>query len=138
MDEEQVETTRCPYCKEDIRADAALCKHCRSRLGAPVPEHGGICPYCREGIHSEATRCKHCGSDLEVRATSGCGCAPQAESRYVEADSFRDRGQFGGRLAGQCYNRCRMYCGAGDFYCHLLCNFICEGAPVTERPFVIR
>lgn len=70
MAEEQVETTSCPYCKEEVRADAVVCKHCRSRLGAARPEHGGVCPYCKEDINLEATRCKHCGSDLDARAAA--------------------------------------------------------------------
>ena len=27
------EKTACPYCKEDVNADAILCKHCHSSLG---------------------------------------------------------------------------------------------------------
>jgi phage shock protein PspC (stress-responsive transcriptional regulator) len=33
------ETRQCPYCAETIRAEATLCRHCRSRLGSLDPEH---------------------------------------------------------------------------------------------------
>jgi hypothetical protein len=56
------ETRQCPYCREDIRADAVRCKHCRSAVPRETPTHGGACPYCREEIHPEAIKCKHCGS----------------------------------------------------------------------------
>ncbi len=130
MAHEQVETTNCPYCKEEIRADAVVCKHCRSRLGAARPEHGGICPYCREDINPEAIRCKHCGSDLQARAADDCDCGPRAELPYA----YRARGRFGEQLAGECYNRCRLYCTGDPFWCHLVCSFICEHAPVTLPP----
>lgn len=32
------ETRRCPYCAETIRAEATLCRYCRSRLGDFDPE----------------------------------------------------------------------------------------------------
>ena len=154
MAEEKVKTTQCPFCKEEIRADAVVCRHCGSRLAAPTPEHGGVCPYCKETIHPEATRCKHCGSDLRVREASGCGCAPV--ERYVEEPLLRAGGQFGERFggpfrerlgtpfrerlggqfrnreAGQCYSRCLLACGSSSPECSLLCAWICEGAPETE------
>jgi len=65
----------CPYCKEEIKADAIRCKHCRSSLAPEKPTHDGTCPYCKESIHVEAVKCKHCGS--MVGAKSGCGCAEE-------------------------------------------------------------
>lgn len=128
MAKEQAARTECPHCKEEIRADAVLCKHCGARLGARVPEHGGVCPYCKEAIHPEATRCKHCRSDLEAREASGCGCAFPAERQYIGAlrPMMRDR------LGGQCYDRCRLYCGGDPFYCDALCRYICEGQYKAE------
>lgn len=69
------ETNRaCPFCKEQIKADAALCKHCRSVVPAEKPPHGGVCPFCKEAVHPEATRCKHCSSQIGPGAD--CGCSP--------------------------------------------------------------
>lgn len=65
----------CPYCKEDIKADALKCKHCRSRLAPESPSHEGICPYCKESIHPQALKCKHCHSIVISLTTSGEGCA---------------------------------------------------------------
>ena len=132
MAEEQVETTQCPYCKEEIRADALVCKHCRSRLEA-TPGHGGICPYCKEDINPEATRCKHCGPDLDARAAraeGGCGCGSWADVPYAS----RARGQFFDRqlAGGQCHDRCLWACGSRSPQCEWLCSWICEGAPVVQ------
>jgi|SoiMethySBSTD1v2_1073268.scaffolds.fasta_scaffold11373_7 predicted amidophosphoribosyltransferase len=140
MAEEQTETTKCPYCKEEIKADALVCKHCRSTLQAARPDHGGTCPYCKEDINPEATRCKHCGSDLEARAAraeGGCGCGSWADAPYA----YRARGQFFDRqlAGGQCHDRCILACGSSSPGCEWLCNWICEGAPVVQAPqFVIR
>ena len=130
-EQEQAGTQQCPYCMEEIRADAVVCKHCRSRLTGQSAEHGGVCPYCKEDIHPEAMKCKHCGSDLVERelsgAKGGCGCcggAATASLGGAQQVAFRER--FGD---GQCYNRCRLYCSGDPFYCALLCSFICEGAP---------
>ena len=71
----EVEYRQCPFCKEQIRADAILCKHCRSAVAPDKPAHGGTCPYCKESINPEAIKCKHCGSDLRVSGKgSDCGC----------------------------------------------------------------
>jgi len=60
------ETTSCPYCKEEINAEASRCKHCGSTLPVTAPKHGGTCPYCKESIHIEAIKCKHCGGQCLV------------------------------------------------------------------------
>src|SRR5450755_4552827 len=72
MAEEQA-IKQCPYCKEDVKAEAVKCKHCGSRIGSAMPEHGGICPYCKESINPEAILCKHCHSNLQ--ASKDCGCS---------------------------------------------------------------
>ena len=66
-------TSECPYCKEEILADAIKCKHCGSKLAAAKPSHHGVCPYCKEEIHKEATKCKHCLSNLFTDKVD-CGC----------------------------------------------------------------
>jgi len=68
----------CPFCKEEIKADAIKCKHCRSAIAPERPGHGGTCPLCKESVHPDAIRCKHCGSDIGPIATDSrsgdCGC----------------------------------------------------------------
>ena len=59
---DQPASRQCPFCKEEIRADAVKCKHCKSVLEPDKPSHGGTCPYCKEAILPEAIKCKHCGS----------------------------------------------------------------------------
>lgn len=76
---DQVQKTRtCPYCKEQVKPDAVLCKHCGSRLEAERPDHGGTCPYCKEQVDPAAIKCKHCKSDLSgaVVKQGGCNCGP--------------------------------------------------------------
>jgi hypothetical protein len=63
----------CPYCKEEIKAEAIRCKHCRSSIAPEKPAHGGTCPYCKESIKSEAIKCKHCGSSVGPQCCGGCG-----------------------------------------------------------------
>lgn len=72
----QTEVRTCPYCKEEIKPDATICKHCRSQLTPEGPTHGGICPYCKEAIHAEAIKCRHCGSMVgpgSAKERGGCG-----------------------------------------------------------------
>jgi hypothetical protein len=77
-------TRSCPYCKEEIKADAIRCKHCRSTVSPEQPAHGGTCPYCKEEIHPEAVKCKHCGS--AVGPSKGCeGCGESVEAGFMAA-----------------------------------------------------
>lgn len=61
----------CPLCREEIRSDAARCKHCQGWVGPSTGGHGGECPFCREEIHPEAIRCKHCHADLQLGRRRG-------------------------------------------------------------------
>jgi hypothetical protein len=62
MELDSVQIRLCPYCKEEINAEATKCKHCKSYLQSEKPSHGGICPYCKEEIKPDAIKCKHCES----------------------------------------------------------------------------
>jgi Double zinc ribbon len=87
MATEQQETRICPYCKEEVKADAIKCKHCGSRLEPEGPTHGGTCPFCKEKINPEAIKCMHCGSSLTGSASSAadCDCPPSGEAVAVSA-----------------------------------------------------
>jgi len=75
MAQETQGTRQCPYCKEEIRADAIKCKHCKSSIPPDKPEHGGTCPFCKEEVRPDAVKCKHCGSFIGPKpVTGGCGC----------------------------------------------------------------
>jgi hypothetical protein len=73
---------QCPFCKEDIKADATRCKNCRSTLMPEKPAHGGTCPFCKEDVNPEAIKCKHCASAIgpvgESKIESDCGCGKTA------------------------------------------------------------
>lgn len=49
-----METRHCPFCAEEIKINAKVCKHCNNKL----EKH---CINCSEVIKGEATACKHCG-----------------------------------------------------------------------------
>ena len=63
---DQASTTRqCPFCKEEVKADATRCMHCQAAIPLQEkPTHQGICPFCKEDIQPDAIRCKHCKTDL--------------------------------------------------------------------------
>jgi hypothetical protein len=75
-------TRECPFCKEEIKAGAIKCKHCRSAVKPETPPHRGICPFCKEEIKPEAIKCKHCGSMVDGSDKSGSceGCAEKGAS----------------------------------------------------------
>ena len=86
-------TRNCPYCKEEIKADATKCKHCGSSVTPETSAHGGTCPYCKEQIHPEAVKCKHCGSDLRSGLSSGCECKQQVTSSQFVTNQAYDLSQ---------------------------------------------
>jgi uncharacterized CHY-type Zn-finger protein len=144
MAADEVETAECPFCKEEIRANALLCKHCGSRLGARPLKHEGVCPYCKEEIHPEATRCKHCRSNLEVDEPGGCGCAPSAMRRFAERSPrtmrrFAEPSALAMREAGypdpECFHECFWRCvdTTGDAqWCWIACAYACPEVVVAR------
>ena len=85
----QYATRECPFCKEEIKAEAVKCKHCHSTVKPETPPHGGTCPFCKEEIKSEAIKCKHCGSMVDGSAESGgcAGCAQKDASGLITLSS---------------------------------------------------
>lgn len=69
MADESNNMRECPFCKEEIQADATRCSHCGSYITPEDPSHGGECPYCKEEVDPEATKCKHCGSYIGPEKT---------------------------------------------------------------------
>lgn len=48
------EMKSCPYCGQEILANAKKCKHCGKWLEKQ-------CPQCGEWINAEAKKCRYCG-----------------------------------------------------------------------------
>jgi hypothetical protein len=96
------DTRECPFCKEEIKAEAIKCKHCGSRLAPEEPSHGGACPYCKEDVKPDAIKCKHCGSFIgpgssDAAASTGCSdCSEPASMMQPQFPSARvvSRSQF--------------------------------------------
>lgn len=84
MSAEKIQTRNCPFCKEEIKADATRCKYCRSAIVPERPAHGGECPFCKEAIDSEALKCRFCGSWVGgIAYDDGCGCGDGGDSAAV-------------------------------------------------------
>ena len=82
MPDEETQTRQCPYCKEEVNAEAVRCKHCQAAIPQAMPAHHGVCPYCKEAINPEAVRCKHCHANL---APSAGEQAPATTIRAVRS-----------------------------------------------------
>ena len=70
----------CPYCGEQIKKIAVVCRYCNNNLSEPhstqsaventeynahtKPEEYKTCPYCGEEIKKAAIKCRYCNSDL--------------------------------------------------------------------------
>jgi uncharacterized CHY-type Zn-finger protein len=126
------ETRQCPYCNEEIKAGAIICKHCGSRIGIAKPEHGGTCPYCKESIHPEAILCKHCRSNLQESKDCGClsksqGSGPAAACGVPPPVSFARPG--GGLNA----MNCSSYCHGSILWC--VCHSYVPGLGVVTTFF---
>lgn len=80
MATEKTKTRRCPFCREEVKADAIRCMYCRSDLVPERPTHGGVCPFCKEAIDPDAVKCRHCGSWVgPIALDERCDCGTSAE-----------------------------------------------------------
>jgi hypothetical protein len=64
MQEQESAIRQCPFCMEEIKADAVRCMHCQAAFAPEKPTHEGVCPFCKENINPEAIRCMYCKADL--------------------------------------------------------------------------
>jgi hypothetical protein len=130
---DSMDTRECPYCKEEIKAEATLCKHCGSQLSPQIPPHGGTCPFCKEDVHPEATKCKHCGSfigseqaPVHPSSQGGCGdCGGDSRRQMLARQQIG-----GGGYNPGCVRGCQIQCqwaGGPPFLCWYYCAWLCSG-----------
>lgn len=94
MSEQGSDTRECPYCREEVKAEAVRCKHCHAAIRSARPDHEGVCPLCKEEINAEAIRCKHCQADLAPveRLSPSCKCSgPRAATGSQPASGAPSR-----------------------------------------------
>ena len=85
------ESVECPFCREEVKAEAVKCKHCGSALPQSTPGHEGICPWCKEEIHPEAVKCKHCRTMLGPISSMGASVTNDqviARLEFRRADGY--------------------------------------------------
>ncbi len=133
----------CPYCKESIKPEAVICKHCRSYLPAArtTPDHGGTCPNCKESINPEATVCKHCRSNLGNMAGASVAGVPFGPEAFLgkggdfppcgcevtQNAGFAEREHFGARLSQQLRpGGIGSGLGAYEYECRLVKGEVCD------------
>ena len=138
------EKNTCPYCKENIKADAIKCKHCHSKLAENRPDHEGVCPFCKEDINPEAIKCKHCKSNFV--ASSSCKCSSNEEHDIAKiqaqmvsmdnispaASSLTNKNLGVGPSLGNCTFHC--FRGPNGWRCY----WFCEGPIETSSSFTNR
>lgn len=124
----------CPLCKEDIRAEAVVCKHCRSKIESERPSHEGTCPFCKEDVKPDAIKCKHCGSfigQLNSECCQGCGDSSSLDATAL----FMRQRPVGNSDYGQgCYYDCIEGCTVPGQPTPYLVRKLCEAACQISMP----
>lgn len=120
------ETRTCPFCKEEIKADAIKCKHCKSKLAPVQPDHEGVCPFCKEDVNPEAIKCKHCGSQIGYTSdttTQQCSCSGSRQNFTPSSYELALRRVIDTTDYGQ---DCFWYCMAAGIFTHAECEAWCQ------------
>lgn len=129
----------CPYCKEEIKADATKCKHCHAKLSEKRPDHEGICPFCKEGINPEAIKCKHCKSNFAASTSCKCSSNEEGDIAKIQAQmaSMGSINPAASSLTGRNFGLveippidCKTHCFWGPD--GIVCYFFCHGPANTS------
>ena len=91
----ETESRECPFCKEDMKADAIKCKHCGSMVGGSTTSGSGCCEGCAEGTYA--------GRSQSSSTSPLSGFAPTALAARRGPD-IRIPGPFGCEIV--CVNFC--------------------------------
>ena len=126
------ETRTCPFCKEDIKAEAIKCKPCRSNVVPDRPDHEGVCPFCKEEVKLKAIKCKHCGSQIGD-AEKTCCCSEHVQGftpDRAQLFSRRSPGYTVGDLGDECFDHCYGFMTSNPRvdkrYAHRFCEEYCQ------------